>query len=65
MTRITTLKAFFPHVPPGALRPADSRLLARADRQRQRAALARLEDRVLGDIGVTGAEAVAESRRCD
>ena len=65
MTRITTLKAFFPHFPPEALRRTDSRLLARADRQRQRAALARLEDRLLGDIGVTRTEAAAECRRCD
>lgn len=35
------------------------------DRQRQRAALARLEDRMLDDIGVTRAEALAECQRHD
>jgi uncharacterized protein YjiS (DUF1127 family) len=33
------------------------------DRQRQRAILATLEDRLLADIGVTRAEALHESRR--
>jgi uncharacterized protein YjiS (DUF1127 family) len=65
MTRITTLKAFFPHFAPEALRPEGSRLLAWADRQRQRAALGRLEDRMLDDIGVTRVEAMAECRRLD
>lgn len=65
MNRTTTLKAFFPHFPPEVLIPVPSRLLAWADRQRQRAALARLEDRMLDDIGVTRAEAVAECLRHD
>ena len=65
MTRTATLKAFFPHFPPVVLAPAQSRLLGWADRQRQRAALARLEDRMLDDIGVTRAQAAAECRRHD
>nr|WP_235019327.1 DUF1127 domain-containing protein [Tabrizicola flagellatus] len=42
-----------------------SQLMIRADRQRQRAALARLDDRMLRDIGLTRAEADAEARRHD
>ncbi|WP_135448260.1 MULTISPECIES: DUF1127 domain-containing protein [Tabrizicola] len=53
--------AFFPHFPPELFKPVPSGLLAWADRQRQRAALARLEDRMLADIGVSRAE--AEARR--
>lgn len=56
---------FFPHFPPVVLDPTPSRLLAWAERQRQRAALARLEGRLLDDIGVTRAEAIAEARRHD
>lgn len=65
MSRHISLKAFFPHFPPEVLRPVPSRLLAWADRQRQRVALAQLEDRMLEDIGVTRAEAKAESLRQD
>ena len=65
MNRHTSLKAFFPHFPPEVFRPVRSRLLAWSDRQRQRAILARLEDRMLEDIGVTRAEAKAESLRQD
>ena len=65
MSRHTSLTAFFPHFPPEMLRPERSRLLAWSDRQRQRAILARLEDRMLEDIGVTRAEAKAESLRQD
>jgi uncharacterized protein YjiS (DUF1127 family) len=65
MNRTTSMKAFFPHFPPDVLIPVPSRLMAWADRQRQRAALARLEDRMLDDIGVTRAEAVAERQRYD
>tara|TARA_R110002020_G_scaffold98861_14_gene235103 strand:- start:281 stop:478 length:198 start_codon:yes stop_codon:yes gene_type:complete len=57
--------AFFPQFPPEALVHRPSRLLAWLDRQRQRAALARLDDRMLDDIGVTRDEAVVESRRLD
>ena len=65
MNQTTSLKAFFPHFSPEVLIPVPSRLLAWADRQRQRAALARLEDRMLDDIGATRAEAVAECLRHD
>lgn len=65
MNRTTSQKGFFPHFPPVELAEASSRLLAWADRQRQRAALARLEDRMLDDIGVTRAEAAAEALRHD
>lgn len=65
MNRTTSLTTFFPHFPPEVLIPVPLRLLAWADRQRQRAALARLEDRMLDDIGVTRAEAVAECQRHD
>ncbi len=65
MSRHISLKAFFLHFPSEVLRLVPSRLLAWEDRQRQRAALARLEDRMLEDIGVTRAEAKAESLRQD
>lgn len=65
MTRITLMKAFYPRFPPEVMVAAPSRLLAWADRQHQRATLARLEDRMLADIGVTRAEATAEALRND
>ena len=55
--------AFFPRFPPEVLGRAPSRLLAWLDRQRQRAALAQLDDRLLDDIGVTRDEAADEIRR--
>lgn len=65
MKQTRSQNAFLPHFPPEVLSPEPSRVLAWADRQRQRAALALLEDRMLDDIGVTRAEAVAECRRRD
>jgi uncharacterized protein YjiS (DUF1127 family) len=65
MNQTTLQKAFFPRFPPVATSRAPSPLLAWVDRQRQRAALARLEDRMLDDIGVTRAEAAAEALRHD
>lgn len=65
MDRTTSQQGFFPHFPPVVLVLLPSRLMAWADRQRQRAALARLEGRLLDDIGVTRAEAIAEARRHD
>jgi uncharacterized protein YjiS (DUF1127 family) len=65
MNRTIALKGFLPHFPPEVLVPARSRLRDWADRQRQRAALARLEDPMLDDIGVTRAEAAAECLRHD
>lgn len=57
--------SFFPHFPPEVLDQASSRLVAWADRQRQCAALARLDDRLLRDVGVTRAEVFAECCRRD
>ncbi len=65
MDRTKSQQGFFPHFPPVVLVPLPSRLMAWAERQRQRAALARLEGRLLDDIGVTRAEAIAEARRHD
>lgn len=65
MNPTRSLKAFFPHFPPEVMSHERSRVMVWADRQRQRAALARLEDRMLDDIGVTRAEASAECRRHD
>jgi len=65
MDRTKSQQGFFPHFPPVVLVSVPSRLMAWADRQRQRAALARLEGRMLDDIGVTRAEAIAEARRHD
>lgn len=65
MKQTRSLKAFFPYFPPLAQSSAPSPLLAWADRQRQRAALARLEDRMLDDIGVTRGQANTEARRRD
>lgn len=57
--------AFYPRFPPEAMRRASSRVLRWLDRQRQRAALADLDDRLLWDIGVSRAAARAEARRWD
>ncbi|MEQ8862252.1 MAG: DUF1127 domain-containing protein [Thalassobaculum sp.] len=57
--------AFSPRLPPEATQQAASRVLRWLDRQRQRAALAELDDRLLADIGVNRASAEAESRRWD
>lgn len=65
MKQTRSLKAFFPYFPPLAQSSAPSPLLAWADRQRQRAALARLEDRMLDDIGVTRGQVNTEARRWD
>lgn len=65
MTRTRPLTPFFPHFPPEHLSANPSRLMIWADRQRQRAALARLDDRMLKDIGLTRSEADAEARRRD
>ena len=65
MTQNDTSDALFPQFPPDVLVCAPSRLLAWLGRQRQRAALVSLDDRLLDDIGVTRSEAAAESRRWD
>lgn len=58
-------QAFFPSFPPEVLDQMPSRLAAWADRQRQRTALARLDDRLLKDVGVSRKEADVESHRWD
>lgn len=62
-TDISLSTAFFPRFSPEAMRRAPSRALRWFDRQRQRAALAELDDRLLSDIGVSRAAAEAEARR--
>lgn len=58
--------SFFPYFSPRMNRgSAAATWLAWLDRQRQRVALARLDDRLLGDIAVTREDAIAESRRWD
>lgn len=64
-TGIGSPTAFFPHFPPEAVRRVPSRVLGWLDRQRQRAALAELDDRLLNDIGVSRAAAETEARRWD
>lgn len=63
--QIGSATAFFPRFPPETMRQAPSRALSWLDRQRQRAALAELDDRLLADIGVSRAAAEAEARRWD
>ncbi|MFZ5710921.1 MAG: DUF1127 domain-containing protein [Pseudomonadota bacterium] len=60
-----TPTAFFPHLPPERARRAPSRFWRWPDRQRQRSALARLDERVLADIGVSRAEADVGCARWD
>jgi uncharacterized protein YjiS (DUF1127 family) len=64
-TDLASRPAFFPRFLVEADRRRLSRVLAWLDRQRQRAHLAQLEDRLLDDIGVSRRDAVAESRRWD
>lgn len=65
MTRHETNTVFFPHFPPVMGIKARHWFLAMADRRRQRLALARLDERLLQDVGITPAEAAAECRRRD
>jgi uncharacterized protein YjiS (DUF1127 family) len=62
---IATPAAFFPRFPPVVARRTPSRLLRWLERRRQRADLARLDDRLLDDIGVSRAAAEAEAARWD
>jgi uncharacterized protein YjiS (DUF1127 family) len=55
----------YPRFPPETIRRATSRILGWLDRQRQRAALAELDDRLLLDIGVSRAAADVEVSRWD
>jgi uncharacterized protein YjiS (DUF1127 family) len=63
--RIGSATAFFPRFPPEAVRRAPPRVLRWLDRQRQRTALAELDDRLLDDIGVSRAAAETEAGRWD
>ena len=65
LAKIGSPTAFLPRFPPEALRRGPSRVLGWLDRQRQRAALAELDDRLLNDIGVGRAAAETEARRWD
>jgi hypothetical protein len=65
MNQTTSQKGFFPHFPHVAISRAPSPPLVWADRQRQRAALARPEDRMLNESGVRRAEVAAKALRHD
>ena len=58
-----TLSALFRSLPALQIRDPMLRLLQAAELQRSRRALARLDDHLLRDIGLTRAEAEAEVRR--
>jgi uncharacterized protein YjiS (DUF1127 family) len=60
-----TISGFFPNFPPDWSCRAPSALWLWLDRQRQRAALAALDDRLLDDIGVSRDAAQAEWSRWD
>lgn len=64
-TEIRPPTAFFPRFPPEAVRRAPSRTLMWLDRQRQRRALAKLDGRLLSEIGVSRSAAEAEISRWD
>lgn len=65
MTQPLSIADYYPRLPPWRVVPAPSRVLAWRDRLRQRAALARLDDRLLADVGLSRAVAEAESLRWD
>jgi uncharacterized protein YjiS (DUF1127 family) len=65
VTATSDQSAFFPSFPPERAQRAPSRLWLWIDRQRQREALAELDERLLADIGVSRAEAEAECARWD
>lgn len=58
-----TGRAFFPRFPHERPEHPPSVVRSWIDRQRQRSALAELDDRLLGDIGITRAEAQREAAR--
>jgi uncharacterized protein YjiS (DUF1127 family) len=60
-----TISVIFPNFPPDWSCRAPSALWLWLDRQRQRAALAALDDRLLDDIGVSRDAAQAEWSRWD
>lgn len=65
MTHPLSIVDYNPRLPPWRVAPAPSRVLAWSERLRQRAALARLDDRLLADVGLSQEVAAAESRRWD
>lgn len=65
MTHPLSIVDYNPRLPPWRISPAPSRLLAWSDRLRQRAAVARLDDRLLADVGLSRDDDVAESKRWD
>jgi uncharacterized protein YjiS (DUF1127 family) len=58
-----TVSGYFPSFPPEWTRRAPSALWLWLDRQRQRAALAELDDRLLDDVGISRRAAEEECRR--
>lgn len=65
MSDTNTGFVFYPRFPPEVMPDPPSRVLFWLDRQRQRAALARLDDRLLHDIGVGRVAAAREGGRWD
>ncbi|MES2143485.1 MAG: DUF1127 domain-containing protein [Pseudomonadota bacterium] len=65
MTHPLSTVDFDPRLPHWRVAPAPSRLLDWSERLRQRTALARLDDRLLADVGLSRQEAAAESLRWD
>jgi uncharacterized protein YjiS (DUF1127 family) len=61
--RLGRFTAFLPRFPPVALEQMPSRVQLWLDRQRQRIALAKLDDRLRADVGINPSEAAAECRR--
>ena len=65
MTHPLSIADYNPRLPPWRISPATSRALAWSERLRQRAALARLDDRMLSDVGLSREDAATESLRWD
>lgn len=65
MTHSLSIVDYNPRLPPWRVAPAPPRVLAWSYRLRLRAALARLDDRLLADVGLSREDAEAESQRWD
>ena len=65
MTHPLSIVDYNPRMPPWRVVPAPSRVLAWTDRLRQRTALARLDERLLSDVGLSREVAEEESQRWD
>lgn len=61
--RLDRFTAFFPRFPPVALEQMRSHVQLWLDRQRQRIALAKLDDRLLADVGISRSAAMEEAQR--